>query len=317
MRVPTFVNQTLCLIVCLLASGYLLPRMYAAQEASARYKIIEPDPQMRPAKKPARRRSERRRSKSRNKYRAKEDSSFGKRPPEGMAYGKLGVTVMRQRLATAKDGGDTAREKLSKKDFVWERVNDNSPLAPGNEVRISIEGSQAGYLYVVSREQYADGTFGRALLIFPTLSTYDGDNRIEPSIPRIIPEPNGTFEIRPNNHGKEQVAELLTIIVSPEPLDTPRPLAEREMELPPGWVERWEQDWAGLTDRATWLGKPGQTQTKREQAAGRFKAKELRYKVGTAQALNEDDPSPQNYYQVTTRPGMPTLVVVPLQFKAK
>jgi hypothetical protein len=234
-----------------------------------------------------------------------------------MAYGKLGVTVMRQRLATAKDGGEAAREKAGNKDFVWERVNDNSPLIPGDEVRISIEGSQAGYLYVVSREQYADGTLGRAMLIFPTLSTYDGDNRIEPSIPRLIPEPHGTFEIRPNNHGKEQVAERLTIIISPEPLDTPRPLTEREMELPTGWVEKWEQDWAGPTDRATRLGKPGQTQTRREQDAARLQTKELRHKVGTSQALAEDDPSPQNYYQVTTRPGLPTLVVVPLQFKAK
>lgn len=317
MYMQNAVRRTLCLIVCLLASGTFPPRARAAQEDRARYKIIEPDPQMRPAQKPGRGSSRRRSSRSRNGYRARADSSFGRRPPTGMTYGKLGVTVMRQRLATVKDGGDTVREKLSNKDFVWERVNDNSPLAPGDEVRISVEASQAGYLYVISREQYADGTLGRALLIFPTLSTYYGDNRIEPSIPRIIPGPDGTFEVHPNNHGKAQVAERLTIIVSPDPLDIPRPLTNREIELPPGWVEKWELVWAGRTDRATWRGKAGQMQTKREQAAGSLKAKELRHKVGTSQALNDDDPSPQNYYQVTIRPGMPTLVVIPLQFKVK
>ena len=40
-----------------------------------------------------------------------------------------------------------------------------------------------GYLYVINREQYADGTFGRARLIFPTLLTYNGNNRVKPGQP--------------------------------------------------------------------------------------------------------------------------------------
>lgn len=313
---PNAVRRTLCLTVCLLAWGPFLAPTCAAQENRARTKIIEPvTPRMRPPQNSAAASRTRRRSRSRNWYRASKDSSFGKTPPKGMTYGTLGVTVMRQRLSTVKDGGDAAKERLNNKDFVWERVNDNSPLVPGDQVRISVESSEAGYLYVVNQEQYADGTLGRALLIFPTLLTYDGDNSIKPRIPRIIPAPDGTLEIRPNNRGKVQVAERLTIIVSPAPLDTPRPLTDREMELPPGWVEKWERDWAGRTDRATWLGKAGHTQTKREHAAGQ--AKEIRHKVHQSQALNDDDPPPQNYYQVTIRAGMPTLVVVPLQFKAK
>jgi hypothetical protein len=37
-----------------------------------------------------------------------------------------------------------------------------------------------GYLYVIDREQYEDGTLGEPVQIFPTTRTRGGDNSVKP-----------------------------------------------------------------------------------------------------------------------------------------
>jgi hypothetical protein len=126
---------------------------------------------------------------------------------------------------------DTTKELRNNQAAQFLRVEDDTPLAVGDQVRIAIESSVGGYLYVLDRELYDDGAWGRALLIFPTLLTYGGDNRLEPGLPRMIPGSHGSLTVMPNSAGKKQVAESLTIIISPVRLELPRPLSEAEMVL--------------------------------------------------------------------------------------
>ena len=44
---------------------------------------------------------------------------------------------------------------------------DNTPLRDGDRMRLSIEAPWDGYLYVLNREQYADGSTSDPYLIFP------------------------------------------------------------------------------------------------------------------------------------------------------
>src|SRR5437867_180490 len=79
----------------------------------------------------------------------------------------------------------------SEVEWTPERIEEDTPLNPGDKVRLSIESlSRAGYLYVIDRAQYADGTLGEPLLIFPTLRT-SNKNRVKPGRLIYIPSVKG------------------------------------------------------------------------------------------------------------------------------
>jgi hypothetical protein len=82
-------------------------------------------------------------------------------------------------------------------------------------------------------------------------------------------------------------------------------------------VAGWERCWTVTTARASLSGGAGQTQTPREQAAGRTTPKELRNSKNKAQALTEADPPPQNLYQITMALDKQALFTVHLRFKAE
>ena len=95
---------------------------------------------------------------------------------------QLGITVWRLRPSKQEDGGARILVMENSQSSHWtpERIEVDTSLAVGDRVRISVESPRAGYLYVVDREQYADGTFGDPYLIFPTKRTRGGDNRVRP-----------------------------------------------------------------------------------------------------------------------------------------
>jgi hypothetical protein len=82
-------------------------------------------------------------------------------PPPGMTFAQVGVTFWRFRRSTA---ADKTKELVEDEDgaveWTLERIEEGTPLATGQRVRLSIESlSRAGYLYVIDREQYADPDF--------------------------------------------------------------------------------------------------------------------------------------------------------------
>jgi hypothetical protein len=228
-------------------------------------------------------------------------------------FAQLGLTIWRLRPANASDTG--ARIIVQKDDdtieLIPERVPANVPLQIGERIRLSFESPQAGYLYVIDREQFADGSLGEPVLIFPTTRTRNGDNRVEAGklveIPAQEDRPNYFTLQRSSLNNTSQIGEVLTVIVTARPLEGIA-IGPKALTLTKEQVEQWEQQWGARTESFDLAGGAGKSWTKAEQEAGA---------VGTRQ-LTQDDPEPQSIYRVAVRSGAPLLVKVGLRYgKAK
>src|SRR5215216_7035119 len=101
----------------------------------------------------------------------------------------VGVTIWRLRPANRSDSGERliVHDDNAVKEWMPERISANTRLVQGDRLRISVEAVRAGYLYVIDREQYADGSVGEPYLIFPTNRTSGGDNQV--AIGRLLEIP--------------------------------------------------------------------------------------------------------------------------------
>jgi hypothetical protein len=222
----------------------------------------------------------------------------------------VGITVWRLRPSKATDEARIlVHKKGSKEPTEWtpERVEAETPLEAGQRVRLSIEVPRTGFLYVIDREQYADGTTSDPYLVFPVKSVRGGDNTVTAG--RVIEIPSQeddpsffTLERLPRGNQPDQVGEVLTVLVTPEPLAT-LPIADEPLKLSREQVASWEQKWGARTERIELVGGAGKAYTKAEQAAG----------ADPKQRLTQDDPLPQTIYHVAAKPGDPLLVTVPLR----
>lgn len=227
-------------------------------------------------------------------------------PPPGMAFAQMGVTFWRFRRSTAADKTkELVDDEEGEVEWTLERIEEGTPLAPGQRVRLSIESlSRAGYLYVIDREQYADGSLGEPVLIFPTQKTRDA-NYVKPGRLIYIPSATGKFRIKPSEGPKAHVGELVTIIVASEPLIDPEQLGQRSIKLPRQQVESWEKQWGGATTRFEMADGAGAIMTEKEQAAG----------ANAATEFTQDDPVPQTVYRLAIKPEKPILISVPMKFR--
>ena len=226
-------------------------------------------------------------------------------PPPGMTFAQVGMTFWRFRRSTA---ADKTKELVEEEDgaveYTLERIEEGTPLAPGQLVRLSIESlSRAGYLYVIDREQYADGSLGEPVLVFPTQKTRDA-NYVKPGRLIYIP-PAGKFRIKPSEGPKPHVGELVTIIVASEPLIDPEQLGPRSIKLPRQQVESWEKQWGGTASRFELADGAGAIMTEKEQAAG----------ANAATEFTQDDPVPQTVYRLALKAEKPILFSVPMKFR--
>lgn len=215
----------------------------------------------------------------------------------------LGVTVWRLRPAVAADHKDSRlllqdEDKDDSKEWTPERVEAETAFATGERVRLSIESSRAGYLYVIDREQYSDGTTSEPYLIFPTLRIRNGNNAVAAG--KVIELPEKTAfrltPLRPDYKG-----ELLTLIVTTEPL-AEIVVGPRIQKLDGQQVEQWERRWAAAVERFEMVGGAGKTYTRTEKEAGT-----------EGRLLTQEDELPQTLYRITPKPGTPLLVAVPLR----
>ncbi len=228
-------------------------------------------------------------------------------PPPGASFVQVGVTFWRFRAATAADKTKELVEEEESGPTEWtlERIEEGTLLSPGQRVRISIESlTRAGYLYVINREQYADGTLGDPMLIYPTQKTSDA-NYVKAGKLIYIPSATGKFRIKPSAGPKIHVGELVTILVSAQPLIDPKLLGTKAIKLPRQQVELWDKQWSVKAARFEMDGGVGQAMTEREQQAGTN---------GSAE-LTQDDPVPQTVYRMAIKPVNSLLLSVPLKFK--
>jgi len=224
-------------------------------------------------------------------------------------FEEIGVTVWRLRPSRSSDEGARVlvMDGLRPSEWTPERIEADTPLNIGDRVRLSVESPRPGFLYIIDREQYADGSFGEPMLIFPTLRTRGGDNRVEPG--RLIDIPAqedqySYFTAQPAGDRRDQTAEVLTIILVPQPLPLPLQIAAQPLKMADTQINGWEKLWGGTAERLELVGGAGRIWTMEEKAAG----------AALGRQLTQAGPPPQTVYRVARKAGGPLLVTVPLRY---
>ncbi len=123
------------------------------------------------------------------------------------------------------------REKGKSSGWMADRVEADTTFREGDHVRISVESPRAGYLYVVDRDLFSDGTTGSAMLIYPWSHA---DNQMRPGrlvdIPAQEDDPS-YFTARltsPNQVGARRVNERAHVkIRAPQPTQATRAARKR------------------------------------------------------------------------------------------
>lgn len=195
----------------------------------------------------------------------------------------VGVTIWRLRPAGRSDSGERiiVHDDNAGKEYVPERISANTKLVAGDRLRISVEAARNGYLYVIDRELYADGTLGEPYLIFPTTRTLNGDNQVSVGKLAEIPAQEDSppfFTIRRSR--PDQVAEVLSVLVTPVPLEGVQ-ITDKAQKLTNEQVAKWEQSWSNSVGRLD-MENVGQTWTREEKDAGT-----------NTRALTANAPAPQ------------------------
>lgn len=219
----------------------------------------------------------------------------------------VGVTLWRLRRATSTDSGERliVHEGADSAEWLPERISANTKLDQGDRLRISVEAARTGYLYVVDREQYADGSFSEPYLIFPTTRTLGGNNQV--TVGKIIELP--AQEDRPpyftvKRSRSDQVAEVLSVLVTPSPLEGIE-ITDKAQKLSETQVNKWEQSWGARVGLLELERSAGRAWSKEEKEAG----------ADVARVLKPDAPAPQDiYYQPNTKASEPILVKVRLRY---
>lgn len=221
-------------------------------------------------------------------------------------FAQIGLTVWRLRPAKVNDSvrmivqqGEDAVE------WTPERISADTPMRQNDRIRLSFEAPQNGYLYIIDREQFADGTYGAPELIFPTTRTRGGDNRVAAGhiveLPGQDDRPN-FFTMKPRR--ADVRGESLTVIVTPQPLEGIT-IGEKPLTLTAEQLAQWEQTWGARVERFEMADGAGKAWTQAEKEAG----------ANATRQLTQEDPPPQTIYRVAVKnPGSPVLVNVGLRY---
>src|SRR5260370_20596086 len=229
-----------------------------------------------------------------------------KRPPSKPVTGALiGVTVWRLRPSRSGDGGGVRsmiHEEAGDTEWTPERVASDTALAEGQNLRLSVEAAEAGYLYVVDRDEYADGTKSDPYLIFPTQRTRGGDNRVAAGVVVEIPasDDNPPF-FKVQRSRPDQITEALTILVSPKPIEGLQ-IGRQRLKLNEEQVAAWEKQWKAQAYKLEAQGQEGKAYTLAEKQAG-----------SGGKPLTNDDPTPQTMYHVDCKQNDTVMMQLPVK----
>jgi len=190
-------------------------------------------------------------------------------------------------------------------DWIPERVEADTRLTAGARVRLSVEVARTGYLYVIDREQYADGSLGEPYLIFPTTRTNGGNNEVKAG--RIVEIPTQDdrppfFTLKPSR--SDQVSEVISVLVCATPLEGLE-IGATAQKLSVQQVTTWEKSWGGTVGRLEMQNGAGKTWTRQEKEAG----------SNATRSLTQDEPAPQTlYYKPEAKSGQPVMVNIALRY---
>jgi hypothetical protein len=219
----------------------------------------------------------------------------------------VGVTLWRLRRAVSADSGERiiVHEGSDAAEWLPQRISANTRLVQGDRIRISIEAARTGYLYVIDREQYADGSLGDPYLIFPTTRLLNGNNQV--TVGKLIEIPaqdDSPPYLTIKRTRPDHVAEVMSFIISPTPLMNVH-ITEAAYKLSNALVATWETSWSAQVGFLEMDKSVGQAWTKEEKDAGAAETRAL-----TAQA-----PAPQLlFYRAGAKPAEPVMVNVHLWY---
>jgi hypothetical protein len=219
----------------------------------------------------------------------------------------VGITVWRLRPASRADAGERiiVHDEAAAKEWLPQRISANTRLAQGDRVRISVEAARTGYLYVIDREQYADGSLGEPYLIFPTTRTLGGNNQVTVGKLIEIPAQDDSppyFTVKKTR--ADHVAEVMSVIISPTPLMNVH-IAESAYKLSNMLVASWENSWSDRVGFLEMEKSVGQAWTKDEKDAAAADTRVL-----TAQA-----PAPHLlFYRASAKTDEPVMVKLHLWY---
>ena len=238
--------------------------------------------------------------------------------PAKLEEAMLGLTVWKMRPASEDDEVKELIEersgcKIAQPEYTWARNESETPLEVCDRIRLSIESlSLDGYLYVVNRELYDDGTYSSPKLVYPTLRSARRNVPISAGNSIFIPESGNRFLITPKQFEKKQAAEVLTVIISPKPLIEQSMLKKDAIDLPRAQFANWLNQWEVETVVLEQEDGAGEAITQAEQTAG-----EAAKGLTEESSLTRDDPAPQSIYRALIKRGDPFLVNVFLKFNSK
>ena len=207
---------------------------------------------------------------------------------------------------TAEDQGAIVivKENDAQSQWVAERVEADTVFRKGDFVRLSIESPRNGFLYVVNRDQFADGTTGDPFIIYPWGGMARGENRVRPGRMIDIPGQEDSpsyFKAEPTK--ENQAGELLTIFVTKQPLNLP--ISQEPLRISKAQFAEWQRTWKADSERFEMEGGAGRLWTEVERQAGS--------RTRTRQ-LTRTDPAPQTIFHVATSNTAGYLVNVRLTY---
>jgi len=236
----------------------------------------------------------------------------------------IGMTMWKLRPPAENEAGfmfPVVDDKQKKSLWVAERVDSETSFTPGDKVRLAVEATFPGYLYIFDRETYSDGTLGEPYLIFP--ETLNEDNFLAPGMIVDIPDqreemPYFNIKIRKPLY----TGERLSVIISTRPLTKfaiddegklidEADLVQMEFESDAQLFSRNDK-----TDRIY-------TKSEAKSACGIVTRQLERTKTAgkpcgkAAETLTPNEPLPQSIFRIKTTPGKPALAFVTLRVKAK
>jgi hypothetical protein len=227
------------------------------------------------------------------------------RPAAASSRSYVGVTVWR--LKPAPEGTRAVTVAGEGRRWLPARAEIDAPIPEGQQVRIAVEASRPGYLYVVDRERYADGSVGDPVLVFPTQRIRGGEHTVEAGRVVEIPDlgdqpPYFTLKRSRSDH----VAEELLLLIAPQPLAGVS-IGQEAQPLARAVVEEWTKRWAVGHRKLEAAGGSGGAYTAAEQAAASTPNR----------LLTRGEPLPQTLYRIDGAAADPTLVVVTLRIAPK
>jgi hypothetical protein len=215
----------------------------------------------------------------------------------------VGVTVWRLRQSKAEDNKEARlllQEAQSNENKEWtpERVEAETIFSTGERVRLGIESPRDGFLYVIDRELYADGTTSDPYLIYPTLANRNGNNSVTAGKLIEIPE-KSYFLLKPLR--TDYTGESLTILITKEPIGELK-IGENIIKLDAQLVAQWEKQWGVAIERFEMIGGAGKTYTKAEKESS-----------DGSRLLTQADELPQTLYRAVAKTGNPILITMSLR----